>query len=68
MRADLRRVGRREGEIRDSDPGFVTGLSCLELELLGDLCVLTGVVVGTLDPNNSEGRTLSTGLRCNEHN
>ena len=59
MRADLHRVRRRESEIRDADPGLVACRGSLELELLGDLGVLTRGVVGTLDPNNGKGLTRS---------
>ena len=51
---DLHRVWCREGEVRDTNPCLIAGISGIQLELLGNLRVLAGTVVCPLDPDHSE--------------
>jgi len=67
MVADLHRIGRREDEVRNTNPSFVAGLCGLQLELLRDLCILASIVVGALDPDHREIGTLSGGLWGDQH-
>ena len=57
VRTDLLRVRLREGEVGDTDPGFVASGGCLQLESLSDLRVLSRFIVSTLDPNDGKGGT-----------
>ena len=55
MAIDLLRVHFIKDEVRDANPGLVAGCGSLQLERLSNLSVLSGVVIGALDPHNSEG-------------
>ena len=67
MLANLLGVGCREEEVGNSDPGLVASVSCSELELLGDLGVLSCVVVSTLDPDHGDIGALGCGVGLDEH-
>ena len=61
-------IGRLECEIWDTNPSLVASFGGLKLECLGDLRVLTSIVVGTLNPNDGDWCAIIGGLRCEEDN
>ena len=67
MATNLLRVGLRKEEIRDSNPGLVSLLCSLQLEFLGDLSILAGAIVGTLNPDDSDRLTCSGCFRGEKH-